>query len=463
MKKGISVIISYFCILSVCLAVTACGTNEGVQSSENSESVVSVETVSQGIIEENIEQEKPDAEICVPSKEEVLAMRETVLEGMSDEEIERLTENIKVANLRLESAYLNDNIFAKLSDKDSLYWNYFDQKGEIQVGWGYDGSFSEKKEIMRDEEISESEFYKKYGEPIIVYNRFDAANFVELIEDMQKSVQNEMLIEDLQQLIDLTNLAAETHEMEYANDIYKILHDLDYFLLRYGIEDVGKYTQDTSVVAKYYGVLNVYGATPLISETENKYHIISSKSVENDATKYGSINKEHEDFQNQDGNVSFYYDMDCFYFDNSYPSVLNETLQTYYDLMRESYCQDSETYVGGSLEEQKTPYDSLIFQYFTYVEDDYISLVYNNVSYMGGAHPYSALDGITIDCSTGEIVSVNQFIEDSDDEIGSQLKTVLGIDQYNSKEWDYYITKESVVFFYYDPHFYVWVETKRDH
>lgn len=90
------------------------------------------------------------------------------------------------------------------------------------------------------------------------YNRFDGANFVELIQDMQKSVQNESLSADLQQLIDLTNLAIETHEVEYANEIYKILHDLDYFLLRYGIEDVGKYTKDGSVVAKYYGVLMVY-------------------------------------------------------------------------------------------------------------------------------------------------------------------------------------------------------------
>ena len=29
-------------------------------------------------------------------------------------------------------------------------------------------------------------------------------------------------------------------------------------LKRYGIEDVGKYTQDGGVVAKYYGVLTVY-------------------------------------------------------------------------------------------------------------------------------------------------------------------------------------------------------------
>ena len=80
---------------------------------------------------------------------------------------------------------------------------------------------------------------------------------------MQSSVHNELLAADLQQLIDLTSLAAETHEMEYANEIYKILHDLDYFLLRYGIEDVGKYTKDGSVVSTYYGVLNVYGADSL--------------------------------------------------------------------------------------------------------------------------------------------------------------------------------------------------------
>ena len=46
--------------------------------------------------------------------------------------------------------------------------------------------------------------------------------------------------------------------MEHANNIYKILHDMDYFLLRYSIEDVGKYTQDAPVVGKYYGVLQVY-------------------------------------------------------------------------------------------------------------------------------------------------------------------------------------------------------------
>lgn len=207
----------------------------------------------------NEESAKPSTELTsVPAKEEVLAMREQVLEGMSEEEIERLTENIKVANLQMESAYLNDNIFEKLEDAESPFWDYFDEKGDIQIGWTYEGDYQQMRDIMKRENISEEEFYVLYGTPETVYNRFDAENFIELLEDMKETVKNERLQADLQQMIDETALAAETHEMEYAYHVYQLLHDMDYYLLRYGLEDVGKYVQDVSTLAKYYGVLSVY-------------------------------------------------------------------------------------------------------------------------------------------------------------------------------------------------------------
>ena len=52
-------------------------------------------------------------------------------------------------------------------------------------------------------------------------------------------------------------------------------------------------------------------------------------------------------------------------------------------------------------------------------------------------------------------------MDDSDEEIGKQLESVLGIDEYHPEEWDYYITENSVVFFYYDPRFWDFVATKR--
>ena len=234
-------------MLLLSIALYGCSADRESTNEENTETPTEFEAESQNT-----------SEAPAPTKEEVYAMRAQVLEGMSEEEIERLTENIKVANQRMESAYLNDNIFEKLEDSESLLWNYFDEKGDIQVGWTYEGDYYEMRDIMKSENISEEEFYAQYGTPETVYNRFDAENFIELLEEMKGTVKNEKLQTDLQQMIDETALAAETHEMEYAYHVYELLHDMDYYLLRYGLEDVGKYVQDVSTLAKYYGVLSVY-------------------------------------------------------------------------------------------------------------------------------------------------------------------------------------------------------------
>ena len=170
----------------------------------------------------------------------------------------------------MESAYLNDNLFKKLSDKESPYWQYFDCKGDIQLGWWYHQAIYPKDVIMKAENITEEEFAETYTEPGIVTNNFDAADFIDLISEMKSSVKNEALAADLQQLMDLARMAQTTHEMQYANELYKVLHDLDYFLLRYGIEDVGQYTADAGTVGTYYGVLAVYGAEPFSAEEQTK-------------------------------------------------------------------------------------------------------------------------------------------------------------------------------------------------
>lgn len=264
-------IVSVTAAVVCCCVVVICIFNPQQKNKINQSEEKEITT--ENNVNESIEKENEEigSEVVreIPTKEEVLSMREKVLEGMSDDEISRLSENIKVANLAMERAYLNDNLFEKLSDKDSPYWQFFDKKGDIQLGWWYKQHILSKEAIMKAENISEEEFAERFTEPGIVYNRFDADNFIALISDMQASVQNRELVSDLQQLIDLTYLAKETHEMEYANAIYKILHDMDYFLLRYGIEDVGKYTSDSSTVSKYYGVLNVYGAN---TENTSKKH-----------------------------------------------------------------------------------------------------------------------------------------------------------------------------------------------
>ena len=72
-----------------------------------------------------------------PTEQDVLAMRRAVEAGMTKEEIAWLTEVIKQANLWWEQRYMWEDIFGwnSLGDPENLAWNYFDQTGEIQIGW----------------------------------------------------------------------------------------------------------------------------------------------------------------------------------------------------------------------------------------------------------------------------------------------------------------------------------------
>lgn len=115
MKK----IASVFAFFIICFSIIGCS-----QKSENTMNVPVKISIKQDTIIESESQTTTedinsidDLEIQIPSKEEVLAMRELVLEGMTNEEIERLTENMKVANLRLESAYLNDNFMKNMVNR----------------------------------------------------------------------------------------------------------------------------------------------------------------------------------------------------------------------------------------------------------------------------------------------------------------------------------------------------------
>jgi hypothetical protein len=205
----------------------------------------------------------------VPSKETVLERRNACLQGMSEEDITRLTENIKVANLAMEYSYLYDRLFERMADPEDLYWNYVDQKGDIQIGYSLEQEAVDawKEYSQNAEEITDMDSYWKayqqyeeeHGQPVYTYNRFDADNFIALMEEMKGLLKNDMLTADLNQLIENTRQAKETHDVTYIKEIYYILHDMDYYLLRYAPDDVASFVQDKGTIAVYYGALQVYG------------------------------------------------------------------------------------------------------------------------------------------------------------------------------------------------------------
>lgn len=150
----------------------------------------------------------------IPTKTEVYEKRAEVLSGMSEDEIHRLRENIKALNLDFEQKYLYENCFEKWSDSNDLYWT-----------------------STIDNE---------------------ATDFIQLIAELKESMKTDLLDGDFNNLVNNMAQAKETHEVEYLEEIYHILHDMDYYLFRYGPEDVAVYMVDDSIVVKYYGALEVY-------------------------------------------------------------------------------------------------------------------------------------------------------------------------------------------------------------
>ena len=193
----------------------------------------------------------------VPSKEEVLAAREQALAGMAPEQTGRLRELVTGANQWWEWGYLYENIFGRLENPDDPAWNYFDQTGEIQIGWAWDGGL-DKNTVCREEQLTEEAFYAQYGTRVVTENRYDAEDFIAWIDALRAQAQDKALRADLQYLMEETRLARETHKMEHANNLYKMLHDMDYFLLRYGPEDLGPYVREPAISSEYYGMLSLY-------------------------------------------------------------------------------------------------------------------------------------------------------------------------------------------------------------
>lgn len=200
---------------------------------------------------------KSDLLIHVPTQAEVEKKRDEVLAGMEEEDIDRLKEAIKVENLALEHSFLWNNMEEKLSDPESLMWNLIDTTGYIQIGWGYDPEvYVEKK----TDEMTMDEFLEKYGEPVMTDNDKDADAFCRQMEELKSTITNEALRKDFDHLISNMRLARETHDVTYIRNVHEILHDMDYYLLRYGPTEMGSYVSDLSLVSTYYGVLEVYKA-----------------------------------------------------------------------------------------------------------------------------------------------------------------------------------------------------------
>ena len=204
----------------------------------------------------DLEAPSVQTEIYIPTKSEVESHRASALEGMSEDEIDNLKSKISEMNTYWEAKVLWDNIFERMQDSNDLSWNYIEQTGEIQTGWAFDGDIE-----PYDEEsgMTYEEFADQYGAQVMDTNEMDADDYIEVLEELKVTLKSDALKADFDNLIENMQLAKETHDVTYMEDFYHILHDMDYYLLRYSPEDVAPaMSSDVSTVTKYYGALAIY-------------------------------------------------------------------------------------------------------------------------------------------------------------------------------------------------------------
>lgn len=244
--KGILMLISI-------LLLTACNKKTDNQATEI-DSKEETHTQSSDETSEDISKELNKDNNYVPDKETVLRMREIALEGMTTEQRKSLTDIVKTSNLDLENSIFNNDLWKRLSDPNDLLWNYVDKVGEIQIGWTF-----EPTEVSQEESgLTKEEYEQTYGKPVMVNNEKNADSYMELIDELSLTINNEDLKADLFTIQDSLTKVKENHDVNEIVKIYELLHDMDYFLLRYGIEDVSKDVRNQSIISKFYGALSIY-------------------------------------------------------------------------------------------------------------------------------------------------------------------------------------------------------------
>lgn len=147
-----------------------------------------------------------DVEPWKPSKSEIEQLRASVLEGISEEDLNYITDLVKVMNLELEAEYLYENQFEAYQD-----WKQID--------------------------------FDKYR----LY-----------INGVGKRMKNDLLKQDIEEMLALIEKMEKDHDVNALRRFFYKLHDMDYYLFRYGANELWFYIHDKSFVQTYYDALSVY-------------------------------------------------------------------------------------------------------------------------------------------------------------------------------------------------------------
>lgn len=167
---------------------------------------------------------------------------------------------------------------------------------------------------------------------------------------------------------------------------------------------------------------------------------------------YGAIQLAEQYYEDENGKIEYHYEVYQYIFSDSKYQNVNETLQSIYAEKELEYQERYE--LEGSLNylepvpEGQKDYEERTWYLvnLTYVGEDYVSLLFNDVTnWPGAAHPMSYFSPVTINVHTGEVVDVEDILGCIWDELSQQL---YGDTRLNSMDYGFYLYGEEIHFIY---------------
>lgn len=173
------------------------------------------------------------------------------------------------------------------------------------------------------------------------------------------------------------------------------------------------------------------------------------------AEDYGEIQEYGSEFYYEEDVMGFFYNMECFYLNSDFLYTMNDTLEKFYDEYLRQYQETENWYMEEGKQELppgKVPYSELRFLEVRYVDNDYVSLLFDDVTYMGGANSYSMYDAVTLDRHTGEEVTAAEILQEDDSRLLNTVVELMGLEgEADWKDIDFYLQEDKIVFFYRMP------------
>ena len=187
----------------------------------------------------------------------------------------------------------------------------------------------------------------------------------------------------------------------------------------------------------------------------------------NMAEEWGRIEEKDFQFINELDEVVYYYQMENFHFDeNKVTQPVIDTLNRLCEEKEKEYKEWGDSLMeedwkhrlaveNGEVEtdeeefEGESSHNKWFFQYISYIGEDYVSLVYCEITGMGGPNEYNTLEAYTIDCITGNILTASEILGiQNDAALRCEISDKMGTEQFLTwEELGYYITDKAIVFF----------------